>query len=89
MRVAGRCHAAGTAAARLPQAGADGRYRLLAVQVIGHLVGSAHVTVEVQILAGVPDAEMVTQVVHEHFLCSCLIHLPLFSEECKQTDKTG
>ena len=52
------------------QGGADAFHRCLAVEVVSHLVGHAHVAVEVEIQVNVADTEMTTQVTHEHFLGS-------------------
>ena len=61
----------------------------LGVEFFGHLVGRPHIAVEVKIQVDVADAEVVTQVIHKHVLCPCLIHLFLFAEQGKQAQETG
>ena len=71
------------------QTGADGRNGILTVQVVRHLVGHAHVAVQVEVEIGVSDAEVMTQIAHEHVLCPCFIHLLLFAKQGKQADEAG
>ncbi len=70
------------------QRGADTLDSGLAVELVGHLVGHAHVAVQVEIEIDVSDTEMATQITHEHFLGSCLVYLLFLAKQGKQTNET-
>ena len=63
---------------------ADGTHRVERVEVFTHFIDPAHVAVEVQVGIDVANAEVMTQIAHEHGLCPCLIYLFFLAKQGKQ-----
>ena len=64
------------------------RYSLLGVQVIGHVIGHAHITVEIEICIDVAHTKVMAQITNEHGLCSFFVHLFFFAKQGKQAEET-
>ena len=70
------------------QIGANRNHNRRRVKVGGHLVGSAKVTIKVDVGVGIANTEMVTKIADKHGLSPCLVNLLFFAKQGKQAKKT-
>ena len=59
---------------------ADATDNHLGIKPVGHLVGSAHIAVQIDVGVDISDAKMMAQITYKHGLCPCFINLFLLTE---------
>ena len=57
--------------------------------VIHQVIGTPQVFIKTQVGVDVADAVLVTQIVYQHGLSPCFIHLLFLAKQGKQTQETG
>ena len=67
---------------------ANGGYCGFSVQIVGYLIYAAHIAVEVEIAVNIADSIVMTQVVHEHLFCPCLVNLLFLAKQGKEAKET-